>query len=98
MLTTESKKYFKRVGKPSKITITGSEAKAIYDMCSRMRNEPCDYVDVTFKFKAKKLCHVFFYDSVPVVIEGEDIPKEPTDATVDKELSATTQDSAQANN
>lgn len=98
MLITESKKYLKREGKPSKITITAKENKFFYDVFSRMRNEPCDYVEVTLKFKAKKICHVFFEDSVPVIIEGEDIPNEPTDATVDEARTATTQNRADNNN
>jgi hypothetical protein len=68
MQTLNSKKYGLRDARPSKIFITDSENQALNRFFSKCRHEAIEYGDTIIRWKAGKIVHVFFEDSVPVVV------------------------------
>lgn len=80
MQTVKSKKYELRDARPSKIIITDSENKALNRFFSKCRHEAIEYGDTIIRWKAGKIVHVFFEDSVPVEVRqsenGETTPNQ----------------------
>lgn len=68
MQTLKSKKYELRDARPSKIFITDAENKALNRFFSKCRHEAIEYGDTIIRWKAGKIVHVFFEDSVPVEV------------------------------
>lgn len=68
MQTLNSKKYELRNARPSKIFITEAENEALNRFFSKCRHEAIQFGDTIIRWKAGKIVHVFFEDSVPVVV------------------------------
>ena len=80
----ESKKYFRRPARPSKVTITDAENETLNNFFSKCRNEKIEYGKTVILWKAGKMVHLYFEDSVPVDTVAAEAPNEPTEETVEQ--------------
>ena len=87
MQIQESKKYFRRPARPSKVYISDAENEYLNNFCSKCRNEKIEYGKTVILWKAGKMVHLYFEDSVPVELYATaNEPAERTAVDVEEPL------------